>query len=117
VQAFGEVGRPSQIPGPLMRMPVGTTVHVTVFNNLKTKATLYGLNTRPDDSKAGIELVAGESQELTFPAGAPGTYYCWARTSTEFPDKPPLLADAQLNGAFIVDPVGPLPADRIFVIN
>ncbi len=117
VQAFGEVDRPAQIPGPLMRMPVGTTVRLTVSNNLKIKATLYGLNTRPDNTKTGIELAAGESRELSFAAGAPGTYYYWARTSTEFPDKQPLLADAQLNGAFIIDPVGPRPADRTFVIN
>jgi hypothetical protein len=28
-----------------------------------------------------------------------------------------LWADAYLNGAFIVDPAGPVPADRVFVIN
>src|ERR1700680_4034395 len=35
VQAFGEAGRPAQIPGPMLRMPEGTTVHATVTNNLK----------------------------------------------------------------------------------
>lgn len=116
VQAFGEAGHPAQIPGPLLRMPAGTTVHLTIANKLKKKATVYGLNTRPGDPKAGIQLAPGESHELTFAAGAPGTYFYWARTVTDPPDAP-VLADAQLNGAFIVDPPGIIPPDRIFVLN
>ncbi len=117
VQAIGEAGRPAQIPGPLLRVPLGTTIHVTVANKLDVKATVYGLNTRPGDRKDGLVLAPGESKALTFLAGAAGTYYYWARTSTEFPDRSPILADAVLNGAFIVDPAGEVPADRIFMIN
>jgi hypothetical protein len=43
--------------------------------------------------------------------------YYWARTVTPADDDVPHLADAYLNGAFIVDPPGPVPPDRIFVIN
>lgn len=123
VQAFGEAGREAQIPGPLLRMPEGTKVHATVSNKLKISATVYGLNTRPgDENAAGTEIPAGESREFTFTAGAAGTYYYWARTSEplKIGDKTlvePLRADAQLNGAFIVDPAGPAVADRIFVID
>ncbi len=122
VPAFGEAGRPTQIPGPFMRMPAGTTVRLKVTNSLGKKATVYGLNTRPGDPKAGIELAAGESRDLTFLAGTPGTYYYWARTTEPFKARlrtieQPLFADAHLNGAFIVDPPGPVPADRVFVIN
>lgn len=116
VQAFGEAGQAAQIPGPLLRMKEGTTLHVTVTNQLKKKATVYGLNTRPGDPKTGIELKPDESRDLTFIAGAPGTYFYWARTVTPDGD-PPYLADAQLNGAYIVDPAGNVPADRILVIN
>lgn len=118
VEAFGEEGKPALIPGPMMRMPEGTTVHVTVANKLKkTKATVYGLNTRPGDAKMGIEIPPGESRELTFAAGAAGTYYYWARTSDRYPKAQPLLEDAQLNGAFIVDPPGIPQPDRILVID
>jgi manganese oxidase len=118
VQAFGEVGKPAQIPAPLMRMPAGTAVHVKVTNKLKRKkATIYGLNTRPGDPKAGVEIAAGASHEFTFLAGAPGTYYYWARTVTPADDDIPYLADAYLNGAFIIDPPGATAPDRIFVIN
>src|SRR5580700_4735439 len=122
VQAFGEVGRATEIPGPLQRMTEGTTVHATVTNTLKLKATVYGLNTRPGDENAGVEVAAGESHEFTFAAGAPGTYYYWARTTeplktAHFTIVQPLRADAHLNGAFIVDPAGPVVADRVLVIN
>src|ERR1022692_1897854 len=122
VQAFGEAGRAAQIPGPLLRMPEGTAIHVTVTNKLKMKATLFGLNTRPGDAAAGVEIPAGEKHEFTFAAGPPGTYYYWARTTdplkfgTLTPVQP-LRADTHLNGAFIVDPAGPVAADRVFVIN
>lgn len=116
VQAFAEAGQLASIPGPLLRMPVGTTVKVTIDNKLKKPATVFGLNTRPGDLKAGISIPAGESRETSFLAGAAGTYYYWARTLS--PEKvEPYLQDAQLNGAFIVDPPGSVQPDRVFVIN
>jgi FtsP/CotA-like multicopper oxidase with cupredoxin domain len=122
VPALAEAGHPAQIPGPLLRMPEGTTVHVTVTNQLKKKATLYGLNTRPGDAKAGIELAPGESREVSFLAGAPGTYFYWARTSDvyksgELTIVPPIFADSQMHGAFIVDPPGNVAPDRVFVLS
>ncbi len=117
--AFAEAGHPAQIPGPLLRMPSGTTAHVKVTNKLDSKATVFGLNTRPGDPKDGFDLAPGETRELSFAAGAPGTYYYWARTSKprKNPTAPPVFADSHMNGAFIVDPPGPVPPDRIFVIN
>jgi FtsP/CotA-like multicopper oxidase with cupredoxin domain len=122
VQAFGEVGKPSQIPGPMLRMTEGTTLHVTVANKLRDKATVHGLNTRPGSDDDVLEIPAGETRDRTFVAGAPGTYYYWARsvekTKKGFGALPqPVREDAQLNGAFIVDPAGTVPADRVFVIN
>jgi len=123
VQAFAESGRPAQIPGPLLRMPQGTTVHVTLTNKLKTKATVHGLNTRPGDDKDVLEVPAGETRERTFLAGAPGTYFYWARTTEPgkigpLPPLPqPVFEDTHLNGAFIVDPPGAVASDRVLVIN
>jgi FtsP/CotA-like multicopper oxidase with cupredoxin domain len=116
VQVFAEAGQPASIPGPLLRMPVGTTVKATIDNKLKKPATVFGLNTRPGDPNAGIAIPAGESRETSFLAGAAGTYYYWARTVS--PEKvEPYLQDAQLNGAFSVDAPGAVPPDRVFVIN
>lgn len=122
VQAFGEVGHTAQIPGPMLRMPEGTKVHVTVANKLDSPATVHGLNTRPGDSSDALEIPAGETRERTFLAGVPGTYYYWARSTERskrgFGSLPqPVYEDAHLNGAFIVDPPGVVPDDRVFVIN
>ncbi len=123
VPAFAEAGHSAQIPGPLVRMPEGTTLHVKVTNRLKTKATLYGFNTRPGDPNAGVELAPDATRELSFAAGTPGTYYYWARTTEPLKTKSgkiinqPLFADSQLNGAFIIDPAGTIPLDRVFVID
>ena len=118
VQAFGETGHAAQIPGPMIRVPSGTTVHATVKNTLKMKATVYGLNTRPGDPKAGVEIDPGESKDISFAAGEPGTYFYWARaSSTDRPDVPPIRSDAQLNGAFIVDAAGETLPDRVIVMN
>ncbi|HVI08851.1 MAG TPA: multicopper oxidase domain-containing protein [Candidatus Binatia bacterium] len=117
VHAFAEAGKPLSIPGPLLRVPVGTTLKVTVDNKYKKPATVFGLNTRPGDPKAGIAIPPGESRETSFLAGAAGTYYYWARTVSPEKDDEPYLADAQLNGAFIVDPAGEVAPDRIFVLN
>lgn len=122
VQAFGEVGKPSQVPGPLLRVPANITVHVTVTNKLAMPATVHGFVTRPAAEDTGVEIKPGETHEFTFASGAPGTYFYWART-TEVVKTPtglalrPQFEDAQLNGAFIVDPPGPLPNERIFVLN
>src|SRR5579859_6557815 len=37
VEAFGEAGHAAQIPGPMLRMTEGTTVHATVTNKLAMK--------------------------------------------------------------------------------
>jgi FtsP/CotA-like multicopper oxidase with cupredoxin domain len=122
VQAFAEGGHGAQIPGPLLRMVEGTHVHATVTNKLKMKATVYGLSSRPSNGDAGLEIGPGESREYTFLAGAPGTYFYWARTTDIVKTATrtvvqPLRADAQMNGAFIVDPAGDVTADRVFVLN
>ncbi|MBZ5705706.1 MAG: multicopper oxidase domain-containing protein [Acidobacteriia bacterium] len=123
MQAFGEPGHPAQIPGPMLRMPQGTTVHVTVTNQLKVPATVYGLHSRPGDTKDELQVPPGESRERTFLAGTPGTYYYWARTTVPRafgllpPFRQPMFEDAHLNGAFIIDPAGDVAADRVFVIN
>src|SRR4051794_24150701 len=46
VQAFGEPGRPLQIPGPLIRVPEGTVIHATIRNRLRDATlVLHGLAT------------------------------------------------------------------------
>jgi FtsP/CotA-like multicopper oxidase with cupredoxin domain len=56
---------------------------------------------------------------VEFEAGAPGTYWYWIRDGPE-PDPESEAAESeqeQLAGAFVVDPAGGSPPDRILVIN
>jgi FtsP/CotA-like multicopper oxidase with cupredoxin domain len=68
---------------------------------------------------APLELAGGESRTVSFEAGEPGTYLYWIREGPE--PEPETIADfverEQLAGAFVIDPVGGSPPDRILVMN
>jgi FtsP/CotA-like multicopper oxidase with cupredoxin domain len=117
VQAFTEEGRALQIPSPLIRVPAGTELRVTVRNALdKAAARVYGLHARPGNTKDPLEIPAGESREARFMVTAPGTYHYWATTM----NRPLALrggVDSQLSGALIVDKPGEAVADRVFVMG
>ena len=114
--AFAEVGQPLQTPGPLIRVPQGTEVRVSLRNPLDSTLTVYGLGARPLTSDSGIVLRPGETREVRFRATAPGTYFYFAALNHGgLLDR--LWYDSQLNGALIVDPPGASTDDRIFVIG
>jgi len=82
VQAFAEEGRAPEIPGPLIRVPQGTEVRASVRNLLaNATAVVRGLAERPSDGKQTLAVPPGETREVRFRAGAPGTYYYWATTT------------------------------------
>ena len=131
VNAFAEEGKPARIPGPLIRVPVGTEVRVILRNALDDAVHIRGLLERPSgwlvlpsaraqlamDSTA-VEIAKGGTREIRFRANVPGNFYYWgirsatdtARGSGRF--RPDLGAtdDGQLVGALIVDPEGRSPA-------
>jgi manganese oxidase len=120
VFAFAEEGGPPQIPGPLIRVPQGTQIHIHVRNSLPLAPKIYGLHPHPGDPQQSLSLAPGESRDIQFPSGEPGTYFYWATTS----GKPMETRDQDetlLSGAFIVDPPSApsaaKPDDRIFVIS
>ncbi len=125
VQAFAEVGRPAEIPGPLIRVPAGTVVDLSLRNAIpKTLLVVHGLSSRPLDTAAGAESVtvdAEATRRMRFRLDAPGTYYYWGTTTgRRFGVR--IHEDAQLTGAIVVDEPLKLgsvaPArDRIFVIG
>ena len=118
VYAFAEEGKPPRIPGPLVRVPVGTEIHVSIRNALPEALRVYGLQDRPSEKTDSLDVAPGKSTLLKIRAATAGTYFYYARTSRDtFPFGH--LADGQLSGAIIVDTVGaPRPAtDRVFVIG
>ena len=117
VQAFGEEGKPLQNPGPLIRVPEGTEIRLSVRNAIPgATLVVHGLGTRPAAADDSVVLAPGAVRELRFSAGAPGTYFYWATTTgAALADR--RTVDSQLNGAFIVDPAGVKPADHVFVLG
>ncbi len=140
VHAFAEEGKPTQIPGPLIRVPVGTEIRVVLRNDLGESVRIRGLLERPRawqalgsaraqllmDSNA-VEIAKDEVREIRFLATMPGNFYYWGRrtaTDSSWRRNPGRLRpdlsgaeDGQLVGALIVDPEGGSQSDRIFVLT
>jgi FtsP/CotA-like multicopper oxidase with cupredoxin domain len=118
VPALAEVGRAPEIPGPMVRVPEGTTVHITIRNTLaRAQIFLHGLSTRPVTSDDVVKLAPSETKEFTFLAGAPGSYFYWASDGHQTMNER-MLSDAMLSGAIIVDPKsGVIPGERIFLVG
>lgn len=119
VYAFAEEGGAPRIPGPLIRVPIGTEIRATVRNDLQKELRLYGFQDRPSTATDSFDLAPGETRNVRMRAGAPGTFLYWGRTTRDtFPIGQ--LEDGQLAGAIVVDSVvrqGERRDDRIFVIG
>ena len=122
VHAFAVEGRTLQIPAPLIRVIEGTQVRAFVRNSLGG-APLFvrGLYSRPGKAPSDSDTVlvpTGETREIKFLAGSPGTYYYWAATEAAPPMPQRAGRDSQLTGAFIVEPRGgPSPTERVLLIG
>jgi manganese oxidase len=117
VEAYAEEGKTPEIPGPLIRVREGTVIDATVRNDLADSTiTVTGLATRPATAPDSLVLEPGASGRVRFVAGAPGTYLYNADIGV-----PASRNDGEerqtASGAFVVDPSGGSPPDRIFVIN
>jgi len=118
VQAFGEDGKAPTIPAPLLRMRVGTVVEATVRNTLPaTPIHVTGLWSHPASGADTLHVAPGETRTVRFVAGAPGTYLYAARIGNEILDRTDNQERETAIGAFIVDPPGALPPDRVLVMN
>jgi FtsP/CotA-like multicopper oxidase with cupredoxin domain len=116
VAAFGEEGGPLVTPGPLLRASEGTDVIVRVRNTLAERLSIHGLVTRPAVEDAVFTVEPGQTREIRFAAGAPGTYHYWATTAGSALNRRRAV-ESQLGGAFIVDPRGSGPTDRVLVMT
>jgi len=116
IYAFAEQGRPPQCPGPLLRVPQGTRIHLSLHNLLPLAATIRGLHSYPGDPNEVVNLAPSQTHEMQFVAGEPGTYMYWASTSgARLEDRESV--DSLLSGAFVVDSPGAKAQDRIFVLT
>lgn len=116
VAAFGEEGKAPSIPGPLLRVRAGTIIAATIRNGLADSSVgLHGFLTRPAAVDDSLVLRPGESRRVVFRAGAPGTYFYLANVGHRDFTKDDERETS--SGAFIVDPPGGSPPDRVWVMN
>jgi FtsP/CotA-like multicopper oxidase with cupredoxin domain len=115
VAVFSEEGHAPQVPGPLIRVPTGTTIDVTVRNTL-TDSTIYlhGFTTKPAAANDSVAVPPGETRTIRFAAGRAGTYLYFATAGTVNYD---IREREQLTGAFVIDELGARTDDRIFVMD
>lgn len=125
VLALAEEGRTPTIPGPLLRVRVGTPIHVRISNPLDDTLIVRGLGER-GGTRDSLLVLPGAVGEVSFVARRAGTYQYWGAFAGSQRLLPPGVAeqglvrpkmDSQLAGALVVDPVGPLHDDRILVIT
>ena len=118
VAAFAEEGQPLENPGPLIRVPAGTEVRVTVRNSLAEQLTLFGLGESRGMADS-VQLEPGTVRDLRFVATTPGTYWYAGKTTAVRTLYLRRGDDSQLNGVIVVDPPGQSRGtdDRIFLIS
>ncbi|MEO8450572.1 MAG: multicopper oxidase domain-containing protein [Gemmatimonadota bacterium] len=111
--AFGETGHAPSVPGPLVRVPVGTTVALTIANTLDDTLLVIGLR----DPRLADTLVIppGARRSASFVGDRPGAYgyHGSTRRNSIVHHRGP---GEQLGGVVVVDSAG-APRDRIFVIS
>ena len=117
VEAFAEAGQAPLAPGPLLRIPQGTTIRVRVRNRLVGDTLTF---VRPEQlggaERAGpdtLALAPGETGELVLRAARPGNYAyrAYGRTAMDRTFR----IRGLLGGAIVVDS-GPVTPDRILVL-
>jgi FtsP/CotA-like multicopper oxidase with cupredoxin domain len=116
VDAFAEEGAPPQNPGPLIRTTVGTKVRVSIRNRLLAAVTLHGLDAHTSAPPPPLTIPPLATREVDFHAAAPGVFLYWASAAGAALDHRDAV-DSQLSGALVIDPPGPPPQDRIFVLD
>ncbi len=117
VAAFTETGRAPEIPAPLIRVPTGTIIKASIENRLTDSTiAIHGLLTHPAVGDDSLMLHPGESKEVTFAAGAPGTYLYYAVLGkhSSYRSRTTSGSNSPAPSSWIG---GRLAPDRIFMIN
>ena len=118
ILAFQEVGKVPLIPGPLIRVALGTRILVSVTNRDTVTRVVRGLSGRRQAELDSLLIEPGATETAEFLADADGTFFYWAsRPGVDIGDR--LYHDSQLNGALVVDPAatsGTAP-DRVMIIS
>jgi FtsP/CotA-like multicopper oxidase with cupredoxin domain len=118
--AFAESGKAPQIPAPMIRVPVGTTVRLSIRNRSDSALMLGGLRRSLPADKDTLHIAPGATREITFKLDKVGNFFYWGALKglNSFEDRDWL--DSQLTGALIVDSADAPPAtarERVWLIT
>jgi manganese oxidase len=117
VYAFGEEGGGLSTPGPMIRVPTGTEIEVTVRNRILGRPLhVHGLHDRPG-SPTVLVVPSGQTRTIRFRVTSPGTYFYWGSTRGVARIQDRFGPESQLMGALIVDPPGDVPRDHVYMIG
>jgi FtsP/CotA-like multicopper oxidase with cupredoxin domain len=122
IEVFAETGKQPLAPGPLLRIPAGTELRISVRNSLANDTITFYVPARiADIAKAtaldSIVVAPGANGELRARAARPGNYIYYANART--PLDRALRMRGFLAGALIVDSSHSGPPrrnDRVFVL-
>jgi manganese oxidase len=118
VLALAERGKAPQVPGPLVRVPAGTIVRLSLRNRSDSALMFSGFRPALKAGDDTLQLAAGATRDITVRLDAVGTFAYWGvlKGLTKFQQRDWL--DSQLSGAIVVDPAGAPPGrDRVFVVT
>jgi manganese oxidase len=117
IGAFGEEGGPLRLPGPLIRVPLGTEVRTKLRNALDRPLAVFGLGEDRGFAGDSVLIEPGASADFRFVADRAGTFYYVGRTEQRGFAGATLTGT--LHGAIVVDAPGAnvAPGDRVFVIS
>lgn len=116
VAAWAEEGKSLSVPGPLIRVPVGTDVRASLRNSLDKPLTVFGFGKTRGMSDS-VVIPAGAVRNVQFKAAEAGTFYYLARRGVVPPFGGRAESDMELVGAIVVDPPGARQNDRVFVMS
>lgn len=117
--AFAEAGNAPQVPGPMLRAPVGTTVRLTIRNRTDSSVMIGGLRPSMPEGSDTVHVAAGATRDIEFRLDIVGNFFYWGvlKGLTNYAQREWL--DSQLTGALIVDAAGatPPPNERVWLIT
>ncbi len=116
IEAFGEVGKPLQIPGPFVHVPVGTTLDVTVRNDLNHELTVRQLAAPADRPWSNVRIAPHATRHVSFVLDRPGAFGYYGSDKGESVDAR-ILDDAELSGVIVVEKPNAPPLNHVFVLG
>jgi FtsP/CotA-like multicopper oxidase with cupredoxin domain len=113
--AFAEPGEAPLVPGPLIRLRVGTTLRAAVRNTLADTLLVVGLAGPTFGAADTLRIPPNASDSVETLVRTPGTFAYYGHTLSGGKINPGGPGD-QLVGALVVDTTA-TPNDRVFVIK